>query len=136
MFEIATKGQSVSVEEAVAAYSSSLQYEPAAEGGTEIPSPPSNWFEGDVAAGLRTLTSDARVRGDFATGMRSTPLLITTGDFAAGQRTKPPAKLIRGDFATGQRTERSATRTPSGQLSARRRSSLWQSTVAVARRAS
>ncbi len=105
MFAIATKNRSVSVAEVVGtdARSSLLQYEPAAEGGTDISGPPSNWFEGDVAAGLRTLTSDARVRGDFA---------------------------------TGQRTARAATPTPGDQLSRRGRPLLWQSTVAVARRAS
>ncbi len=67
------------------------------------------WYEGDYAAGLRSSDSRADLRGDFATGMRSGPLVMTIGDFATGQRTRPVAAL-RGDFATGLRArERSGT---------------------------
>jgi hypothetical protein len=63
-------------------------------------------FDGDFAAGLRRADSGLEVRGDFATGMRSLPVVMTTGDFASGVRTRPTAVLVAGDFATGQRTGR------------------------------
>jgi hypothetical protein len=87
----------------------SPQYELAANGATDVPSRPSNSSDGDFAAGLRALQSGARERGDFATGMRSTPFLITAGDFATGLRTHRSAERVRGDFATGQRGDRIAT---------------------------
>ena len=72
---------------------------------------PSGWLHGDFAAGCRWSESEshASVRGDFATGMRSTPIPMTIGDFATGLRARPDAELVRGDFATGQRTVRPVT---------------------------
>jgi len=138
MFEVTDKNQSAPTAELVVidAHSSSSQSELAANRGTHVPNPPSNWSDGDFAAGLRALESGAGVRGDFATGMRSTPLLLTTGDFATGQRTDLAPEPVRGDFATGQRTERFETPSPNGQQARRGHSPLWHSTVAVARRAS
>ncbi len=88
-----------------------LEYELAANGGRDsrISERPGLWLHGDFAAGVRGSGSDAGVRGDFATGMRITPLLMTIGNFATGMRTRPDAELVRADFATGQRTERSPT---------------------------
>lgn len=88
----------------------SLQSEPAAIAGTDVPNRSADRLDGDFAAGVRALEPDAGVRGDFATGARaSAPLVMTTGDFAAGVRADRVAGLVRGDFATGQRTGRSDT---------------------------
>jgi hypothetical protein len=138
MFEIANTTQSARTAEGLwmDAHASSPQYDLVASGGPDALNPRGNWSDGDFAAGLRRLQSDAGVRGDFATGMRDTPLFMTPGDFATGQRTDPAAELVRGDFATGQRAEQLGTPSRDGQLERRGRSSLWHSTVAVARRAS
>ena len=85
----------------------SSQYELVAGDGTETPQRPSVSLEGDFGAGLRALDSDAGVRGDFATGARSTSPLTPAGDFATGLRLDPAAERVRGDFGTGQRANRS-----------------------------
>jgi hypothetical protein len=41
------------------------------------------------------------VRGDFATGARSTSPLTPAGDFATGLRADPAAERVRGDFRDG-----------------------------------
>jgi hypothetical protein len=103
MFEIATKQSGpITGVAGIDALSSSWQYDPAAHSGTPVTHWPSNWSEGDFAAGLRTVESDTGGRGDFATGMRSATLSLATGDFATGLRTHPTAERVRGDFATGQ----------------------------------
>ena len=89
------------------AHALSSQYELAAGDGTDIPQRPSVSFDGDFGAGLRALDSDAGVRGDFATGARSTSPLTPAGDFATGLRADPAAERVRGDFGTGQRANRS-----------------------------
>jgi hypothetical protein len=59
---------------------------------------------GDYAQGQRTHLDYPFVRGDFATGMRTSATPAATSDFATGVRTAPmPAHT--GDFATGVRTE-------------------------------
>ena len=113
----------------------SPQYQLAANGATDVPSRPSN-SSGDFAAGLRALQSDARVRGDFATGMRSTPLLITAGDFATGLRTHRSAERVRGDFATGQRGDRTATPSRAVQPAPQGNSRRLHNIVPVTERAS
>ncbi len=85
----------------------SSQYELAAGDGTGIPKRTSVSFHGDFGAGLRASDSDARARGDFATGTRSTSPLAPPGDFATGLRADPTAERVRGDFGTGQRAKRS-----------------------------
>jgi hypothetical protein len=136
MFEIANSNQSAPVAEAIGidGDSASSRHELAATGGT-VPGPPRNGNDGDYAAGLRALQSDARERGDIATGMRSTPLLMTIADVAAGQRTYSDAELVRGDFATGQRAERTATPRRNGQPASQARSRRLQSTVPILERA-
>jgi hypothetical protein len=138
MFEIANSSQSPSVAEAVRidGHSPSSQYELAATGATDLPSRPSHPSDGDFAAGQRALQSDARGRGDFATGMRSTPLLITVGDFATGLRTHRSAERVRGDFATGQRAERTATPSRAVQPTPHGNSRRLHNTVPVTYRAS
>lgn len=138
MFEIANSNQSAPAAEAVRidAHSPSSQYELAATGATDVPSRPSNSCDGDFAAGQRALQSDARVRGDFATGMRSTPLLITAGDFATGLRIHRSAEAVRGDFATGQRGERTATPSRAVQPAPQGNSRRLHKIVPVTERAS
>jgi hypothetical protein len=70
-------------------------------------------FEGDYAAGMRTLAPDAGVRGDFATGMRRNSPLLGAGGFATGMARGWAGPGPRGDFATGQRSEAAATATRS-----------------------
>jgi hypothetical protein len=70
-------------------------------------------FEGDYAAGMRTLAPDAGVRGDFATGMRRNAPLSGAGGFATGMARSWAAPGPRGDFATGQRSEATETATDS-----------------------
>jgi len=137
MFEIANSSQSAPAAEAVRRIDAhSPQYELAANGVTEVPSRPSNSSDGDFAAGLRALQSDARVRGDFATGMRSTPLLITAGDFATGLRTHRSAERVRGDFATGQHAERTAAPSRAVQPAPKGHYRRQHNTVPVTERAS
>ena len=88
-------------------YVLSSQYELTAAGGTDIPQRPSVSFHGDFGAGLRTLDSDAGVRGDYATGTRITSTVAQAGDYATGLRAHPAAEQVRGDFATGHRGDRS-----------------------------
>ena len=137
MFEIANSNQSAPAAEAIGmdAHSSSLQRELAATASTHVPDPPGNLSDGDYAAGLRAFQPGARERGDFATGMRSTPLLMTTADVAAGQRTHPGAEFVRGDFATGQRAERTATPTPNIHPALQTRPRRRRSTAPVTERA-
>ncbi len=59
--------------------------------------------QGDFARGQRHDSAAGRVRGDFATGMRTTSMLRVAGDFASGMRTLPRVLTV-GDFATGMRT--------------------------------
>jgi hypothetical protein len=118
------------------AHSLSMQYELAAIAGPDVPNPSRDQFDGDFAAGVRTLKPDAGVRGDFATGISgSTPLFMTTGDFATGLRADPAAGSVRGDFATGQRTGRSDTSARSDQPGRRGRSPLWPDTAVAPRAA-
>jgi hypothetical protein len=58
---------------------------------------------GDYAQGQRTYLGDPFVRGDFATGRRTSAPPAATTDFATGMRTTTPAHT--GDFATGLRTD-------------------------------
>jgi hypothetical protein len=82
----------------------SSQYSLAANGGPGT-NTHDRCYDGDFAAGCRRSPSqpDASPRGDFATGMRSTPIRMTIGDFATGLRNRRVAGLVQGDFATGQR---------------------------------
>jgi hypothetical protein len=91
------------------AHSLSSQYRLPANGSdsSNARKQPIMWSDGDFAAGCRGSESLAAVPGDFATGMRSAPRLMTVGSFATGMHTRPAVDLGRGDFATGQRTERS-----------------------------
>ena len=89
------------------AHALSSQYELAAGDGRSVPQRPSVSFHGDFGAGLRASDSDAGVRGDFATGARSTSPLMPPSDFATGLRADPAAERVRGDFGTGQRANRS-----------------------------
>ena len=74
------------------AHALSSQYELTAGDGRSIPQRPSVSFHGDFGAGLRSSDSDAGVRGDFATGTRSTSPLMPPGDFATGLRQiQPPS---------------------------------------------
>jgi len=58
----------------------------------------------DFARGQRANPDAAWVTGDFATGIRTLPALLTAGDFASGMRTLPASLTVIGDFATGMRT--------------------------------
>jgi hypothetical protein len=62
---------------------------------------------GDFATGLRESRTGRGERGNFATGMLTAALTMTTGDFAGGLRTRLDPARVRGDFATGQRTSSS-----------------------------
>jgi hypothetical protein len=98
------------------AHSLPSQYELAAYGGhAETRQLQTIGFDGDFAAGCRGVEPNAGTRGGFATGVSTTPLLMTTGDFACGLRTRPAADLVRGDFATGQRAEASHAAIRDGQ---------------------
>jgi hypothetical protein len=70
-------------------------------------------FEGDYAAGMRTLPPGASVRGDFATGMRRTAPVPGGGGFATGMARSWAVPGPCGDFATGQRSEATETATDS-----------------------
>jgi hypothetical protein len=93
----------------------SPQHELAAGDGTDVPRPLRVSFHGDFGAGLRTMDSDAGVRGDFATGTRNPSPLMPPGDFATGLRADPAAERVRGDFGTGQRANRSHPQGHHGQ---------------------
>jgi hypothetical protein len=98
------------------AHSLPSQYELADHGGrAETRKRQAVGFNGDFAAGCRCGELNAGTRGCFATGVRSTPLLMTTGDFASGLRTRSAPALVRGDFATGQRAEPSHAAIRDGQ---------------------
>ncbi len=97
----------------------SSQYELAAGNSTDIPQPLRVSFHGDFGAGLRTMDSDAGVRGDFATGTRNTSPLMPPGDFATGLRAHAAAERVRGDFGTGQGANRSDPQGRYGQPTAR-----------------
>jgi len=84
---------------------------------------------GDFAAGCRELESRPGARGDFATGTRSTPLLMTVGDFASGLHTRPAADVVVGDFASGQRTGRSHAAIRHGQPARRGVAQLWPNSL-------
>jgi hypothetical protein len=137
MFEIASKQSTpIAGVAGIDALSPSSRYELPAHGDTRVASRPTNWSEGDFAAGFRTVESDAGARGDFATGMRSTMLSLTVGDFATGLRTRRAAGRVRADFATGQRTD--PTDTPSQDVQPARlgRSRRLHTTVPVTEQAS
>ncbi len=138
MFDIVDSNQSPPVAQAIGmdADSASSRHELAATDGTHVSRRARTGYDGDYAAGLRALQSDAREHGDFATGMRSMALFMTIADVAAGQRTYSDAELVRGDFATGQHAERSATPSRDGQPAPHARARRLQSTVLVAERAS
>lgn len=85
----------------------SSQYEVTVGDGPDMPQQTSVSLHGDFGVGLRALDSGAAVRGDFATGTRSTSPLTPPADFATGLRAHPAAERIRGDFGTGQRATRS-----------------------------
>ena len=73
------------------AHALSSQYEFTAGDGRS-PQRPSVSFHGDFGAGLRGFGLRRWVRGDFATGTRSTSPLMPPGDFATGLRAdRPPA---------------------------------------------
>ncbi|MGA2015091.1 MAG: hypothetical protein ABSH51_31810 [Solirubrobacteraceae bacterium] len=130
MFELASKqSRPITSVAGIDALSSSWPYDLAANSGTRVTHRPSNHSEGDFAAGLRTVASDAGVRGDFATGMTSTTLSLTTGDFATGLRTRPTAERVRGNFATGQHPQPTDTPRQYGQPATHRRSRRLPHTV-------
>jgi hypothetical protein len=65
---------------------------------------------GDFARGQRGALPPHRTPPcDFATGLRHRSALSTRGDFATGMRSSPPSAPSIGDFATGQRHAETAT---------------------------
>lgn len=75
-------------------------------------------LEGDFALGIRAVAIDAHAsftRGDFATGMRTSPHAFATGTFATGQATTETS-TVRGHFATGQGIRSRHIRSPHPRL--------------------
>jgi len=65
--------------------------------------------QGDFAMGVRTTPVTQAARGDFATGMRGAarPVARHHGDFASGLRSQLHRVTGPGDFAIGLRTGKS-----------------------------
>ncbi len=70
-----------------------------------------NCPRGDLARGQRTDNSCAGIRGDFATGLRTSSASPSIGDFATGARIASSLAVI-GDFGTGMRALPAADRRP------------------------
>lgn len=137
MFEIATtQSEPIAGVAGIDAHSSASQYDRASNSRTRVTNRPSTHSEGDFAAGLRTVQSDAGAHGDFAAGMRSATLSLITGDFATGLRTHPTAEPVRGDFATGQHAQLTDTLNQHLQPPPHRRSRQLHHTVTVSENAS
>ena len=84
-------------------------------------------LEGDFASGVRAQLADARVAGDFGSGLRSAPNSMVVGDFASGMRALANVTAGRGDFATGHRSESTRTARRVGRSARYRGSSHWHS---------
>ena len=137
MFEIVTEQSGpIAGVAGIDAHSSASQCDLVSNSGIRVTNRPSTHSEGDFAAGLRTVQSDAGVRGDFATGMRGTTLSLTTGDFATGLRTHQTVEPVRGDFATGQHAQLTDTLSQHLQPAPLRRLRRLHHTVPVSENAS